>query len=1226
MVYSVFSAPDNFGNLSSAYLNSHRPTDIELLNNKLKEILVKKKIPLEEDFEIIRNLIRAGADPNTIGDCRVGILFDGYTAMYLACTHGNSETVKFLIENGADLDYIHLNYGDTYLHDAITREYHDIAKLLIEAGANLNIENRYGLTPLQLAIKYNNTEIINHLINHGADVNRPDKKGETLLHWSIWNGEYDIAELLIKSGRVNLNFKNTVASDTPLIFAIYKDQLEIVKLLIENGADFTSSNKDGNTPLHSAITLNRSREIIDFLIQKNMEIAPENASDGIPLHWAVNAGDLKVVKLLYEREEPLNIKDGNGNTPLHNAIKKKFTNIALFLIQNGAELSVEDRLDPLLEKIKNKAILLALMARKGNIGALRSLILQGVDFKKENLNLLHTAISNRDQALAEFLLENGADLKDVNSAGQTPFIWAVKKGSTFFIKLLIDKQIPLNDLYVKDLLGRTLLQQAILENQTEMAELLIELGSLDFLNECDIQGYTALHFAATLGNIAIAKLLTSKGVCMNTRTNYDGWTPLHLAIRAGNNELVRILLTARACVDMGNNLFNRPLLEAVERGDIEIVETLLNANPQPDLNVENVNRITPLLAAIKSNRSDIVELLIKHNVNINFTPHHRITPLLWAFESDTTEIASLLIKNGALLVLELSPENTAALHSILVKLAAYRNPLTRKNLVTWIHYNLTETQQEYSLKNVRDAIEKEEEKILISMLKANAYGGLAELLKAKQRLEKSLKGKKHPDLLAKQKEIAPIKDRADQALTLLRAGRTQEAKALLEINLEGKLKYQSVLFSYLIGTIDESHSKEDATAIINTIADHIDLKDNIKHQIVISTAYTLLTAPHIRCIDKIAILKRLTDDFNRTLRSFEGEKISAKDKKIKTDAAVKDLIKSLSRIQTLVKLEETTTLTELLSSDIDSITYLKDAMSRLLQSKFDLSDVENIADKYESTFQQQFRDPEAIFTYLGSLNKHPEENIRELYKSYLSLWVKDILEGICMAERYDTSDESPHLKSILEGPNGIEVIELWKRGETLSAQELAPDEAFGSLYEVCDGDDPCDLLLSGEECVGSCQKLTDGDPQKNAGLLGTLLDGKCRIVTVKNKKDLKGKIITRCLIRILWDSVEKRAVLFQEPTYSSLGDSPLYHYHDLLLNEMCKKRALKMGIPLLKTSRVEGEPGLIPYPNPVGSLGGASPVEYIDALRGVTLNFYEIPLINRFETEPKTYYLRQVSQ
>jgi hypothetical protein len=138
---------------------------------------------------------------------------------------------------------------------------------------------------------------------------------------------------------------------------------------------------------------------------------------------------------------------------------------------------------------------------------------------------------------------------------------------------------------------------------------------------------------------------------------------------------------------------------------------------------------------------------------------------------------------------------------------------------------------------------------------------------------------------------------------------------------------------------------------------------------------------------------------------------------------------------------------------------------------------------------------------------------------------------------------------------------------------------------VVDTDSAEDIQASGTEVLGSCQNI-HGSPTHNKCLLSYLLDGKIRMLAVKNAN---GKIMARCIIRALWDEKEKSPVLFQERTYQAAG-VPLEALK--ALHKMAEKRANDLGIPLISGG----------YKNPLTSLNTKAPFEYVDALASQNMN------------------------
>ena len=107
-----------------------------------------------------------------IGHGRIALIDAGFTR------EGHTKIVKLLIDNGADVD-AQPKYGDTALVDAIYEGHTEIVKLLVDKGADVNVKNKFGYTALletcgQPGVK---SETVRQLIDIGADVNAKDENG-----------------------------------------------------------------------------------------------------------------------------------------------------------------------------------------------------------------------------------------------------------------------------------------------------------------------------------------------------------------------------------------------------------------------------------------------------------------------------------------------------------------------------------------------------------------------------------------------------------------------------------------------------------------------------------------------------------------------------------------------------------------------------------------------------------------------------------------------------------------------------------------------------------------------------------------------------------------------------------------------------------------------------------------------------------------------------------------
>ncbi|KAF8417707.1 hypothetical protein EV426DRAFT_356485 [Tirmania nivea] len=159
---------------------------------------------------------------------------------------GELEIERLLIEiGGTDVS---ARTGDTPLHCASANGHQEIAKLLIDRGANIAAASKYGDTPLHYASRNGHQEIAKVLIDRGANIAAASKYGDTPLHRASANGHQEIAKLLIDRG-ANIAAASKYG-DTPLHYALSRNGQEIAKLIIDKGADIAAADSGGDTLLH----------------------------------------------------------------------------------------------------------------------------------------------------------------------------------------------------------------------------------------------------------------------------------------------------------------------------------------------------------------------------------------------------------------------------------------------------------------------------------------------------------------------------------------------------------------------------------------------------------------------------------------------------------------------------------------------------------------------------------------------------------------------------------------------------------------------------------------------------------------------------------------------------------------------------------------------------------------------------------------------------------------
>ena len=222
------------------------------------------------------------------------------------------------------------------------------ARLLVAAGADVNVRDGDGKNALSLAIFNGNYEVASFVVDHHADVNQPDAQGFTPLFWAVdrrnmetapnfpWMVTLDplplIQKLLESGANPNATVNNTprarmregsprIVYATALMRAAFSGDLELVKLLLAHGADPHIESKDRETTLMAAAGTG-------FINGYSKGRSP--------------AERLEVIKLLVKVGEDVNAADNYGITPLMVAANMGDLPIIQYLVDQGADLGAHD--------------------------------------------------------------------------------------------------------------------------------------------------------------------------------------------------------------------------------------------------------------------------------------------------------------------------------------------------------------------------------------------------------------------------------------------------------------------------------------------------------------------------------------------------------------------------------------------------------------------------------------------------------------------------------------------------------------------------------------------------------------------------------------------------------------------------------------------------------------------------------------------------------------------
>jgi ankyrin repeat protein len=225
------------------------------------------------------------------------------TALYYAALHGFRELANYLIvTHGED---VNANCGTSYhktpLHAALYMGHLDVAHLLLDYGADINLRDKDDRTSLVAAYDRKDLLAMRLLLEHGADPDMEHDDFGLILHHASWQGQAEVIELLLRH-KADVNARNNL-NETPLHWASEWRRVKVIQLLLEGGADVNAQTETQDTPLSLA-----SRD-----------------------------GYLEVVRILLSHGADVHIRGYNYQTPSQAARSRGHTEITQLLLDHGAE-------------------------------------------------------------------------------------------------------------------------------------------------------------------------------------------------------------------------------------------------------------------------------------------------------------------------------------------------------------------------------------------------------------------------------------------------------------------------------------------------------------------------------------------------------------------------------------------------------------------------------------------------------------------------------------------------------------------------------------------------------------------------------------------------------------------------------------------------------------------------------------------------------------------------
>ena len=538
------------------------------------------------NVEKLQELIDQGANLNYPCD-------DEFYPLLVACCFGKGdvETVKILVENGAELESLD-KFNATPLMHAVLNNYVEIVDYLISKGANVNHEvpqstwpalchaifdgnlilakilikhganvnaQFYGRPVLCVALQRNYFDIADLLLEKGAEIDFIDSQSFTPLLHTIHKGHVEIVEYLASMG-ANVNLEIPVKKWTPLGNAVCHGHLEIVKILIDYGASPNRPFKD--KPLVYFAVKYGYTDVLKYLLESGARLTVSYQYEGEPLiHLALKNGHFEVAKCLVENNYPIESLDKHYTTPLMQAVKSGDVEIVEFLISQGAKVNYKNPF--------NKRTALGIASSIGQIEIAKILIKHGASIQSQNIKM---AIFNEHYDLAKFLISKGGPYES-----DVLYKILFEKGHFEIVEYLA--RIEANSHLQRCDVYNELFEHCLNGKKWSQSE---AIGITNFLlrNGFDVNSNhhheRPLARAVFAGQIGIARQLIENGADLNWQYPEDGnGTPLHIAIMVENLEMCRLLLENGANLEIRNPSNETPLDMAKELGMDQVIDLII---------------------------------------------------------------------------------------------------------------------------------------------------------------------------------------------------------------------------------------------------------------------------------------------------------------------------------------------------------------------------------------------------------------------------------------------------------------------------------------------------------------------------------------------------------------------------------------------------------------------------------------------------------------------------
>ncbi|XP_012688345.1 transient receptor potential cation channel, subfamily N, member 1 [Clupea harengus] len=585
---------------------------------------------------------------------------DGCIPFLLAVESGNVGIVKELLGGLSEAQLRAQRSGDrdSALHICCRRKDAEMAKILVESGANIDVQNEEGQTPLHIAAWEGDEATLKVFYQGKANPNIADKMDRSPLHVAAERGHTNIVEVLTEKFKSNV-LARTKDGSTLLYIASQCGHPETALTFLKKGVPLHMPNKSGAVCLHAAAKRGHTA-VVKALLLKGAQVDGTTKDGLTALHVAVQHCKPLVVQMLLGFGAKVQLNGGKAQeTPLHIAARvKEGEKVAEMLLKSGADVNAEQ---------ENGETAMHVAARHGSLQMLRALIEEGGDLtwkSKAGENPLHVAVRHCHAPIVEEILkyltsersleEAQLCVRQENQRGETSLHLAAELGKdsahddgedVLIIRTLMEydanvtattKELRETPLHYCARVGNTAVLQEILRG---VAASCLQMA----VNKHAKNGWSPLLLAAERGHLEVVRMLLQNHARVDV-FDEDGKAALHLAAENGHEDIADLLLAHKAFVNAKTKLGLTPLHLAAQNGSTHLVRLLVETH-MASTDALSLNKQTPLHLAAMSGQLDVCSSLLKLRADITATDIHGQTPLHLAAEDDHSEVVQLFLKH-----------------------------------------------------------------------------------------------------------------------------------------------------------------------------------------------------------------------------------------------------------------------------------------------------------------------------------------------------------------------------------------------------------------------------------------------------------------------------------------------------------------------------------------------------------------------------------------------------